>query len=172
MSETYERITDSEFVCACDACKNICQRNPGWPTPEEARLAIEAGYANRYMKDWFERWTDEGDADPIYIICPASEFHEGQLAPDFPDGIDGIFAAISGWTKGPCVLHDASGMCEIHDSGFKPLQCRQALGCSAEEQLFYKEGKDSRAWNKEMADKWDTDEGRAVVRLWEAANQK
>ena len=47
MSQLHQKYTPSE-PCSCDICVAYCLR-PGWWTLEEARKAIEAGYASRMM---------------------------------------------------------------------------------------------------------------------------
>jgi len=157
--KTKETKKNKEYECSCKECARLCERQPGWPTPQEARMAIEAGYADRYMRDWWD------GHEKVYIICPASKDCGGREAPEIPDSdgfLGGFMAIAAGWTKGRCVLLK-DGLCEIHDSGFKPVQCREALGCKAVDP------RDGRSQNEDVMKLWDTDEGREVVKLWEKA---
>ena len=144
-------LTTIAPACACPKCAALCRNSPGWPTPEEADRLLDLGYGKRTMLDWWE-------ADPpVYIVCPASRGSEGDLAPT-PSS---MFGYLLGWTKGECNLF-ADGKCEIHDSGAKPLQCREAFGCSK------RDGFDGEADNDRVMKMWDTDAGRAVVARWRA----
>lgn len=152
MSSTVEtQITVKNTPCHCSRCVTLCQRNPGWMTPLEARLAIEAGYASRLMKDWLEPCTELKNEKRIFVLAPASIGYEGREAPDMP------FSAIfTGWCKGKCTFL-RKGRCEIHDSAFKPRQCREAYGCVPNEDC---------PDNYEMARLWNTRDGRNVVKQW------
>jgi hypothetical protein len=134
-------------------------RNPGWFAPEEARKAIEAGFANRMMCDWWEPDARYGNEENIYVLAAASVGCEGDMAPTFTFW-DILFGR--GLSKGKCCMLNKDRLCEIHDSGFKPLQCRTALACGAQEPWA---GYNS---NLETIKLWDTGEGRAVVELWRA----
>ena len=129
--------------CDCGACVAMCQANPGWPTPAEASVLLDAGLAGEMMLDWWE-----GDDAPIYIVCPASEGYGGEKAPDL------------GWfqtKKGPCVLLDGA-RCGIYGQPGRPIECRHARHdrtSAADLQI-----------HGDVAAAWDTDEGRAVVRRW------
>lgn len=137
--------------CSCSECIDLCRRNPGWMTPAEANAAIDAGLAKRLMRDWLEPCTEYGNDEKIWILAPASEGCEGLDAPECDSWVS---AFMGNWCKGQCTfLRD--GKCEIHDSGFKPRQCRETLGCTGEHTTNY-----------EIAKHWDTDEGRTVVERW------
>ncbi len=135
--------------CTCHQCVRACHLNPGWPTPEEAEKAIEAGHAGRLMLDW---WVDfPGN---IEILCPASEGFEGERAPE-PE--EGFIAMFSGWCKGRCTFLTSDNKCEIHQSGFKPQECREALVCSSIGGF---------AEHKKVAMLWNTDEARSLIERW------
>ena len=135
--------------CNCSKCRALCSRNPGWPLPAEARAAIEAGYANRYMRDWLEPDEDIGNTDRIFVIAPAARGYGGSDAPEM-ELFDFNFK------KGRCVFF-VKNACELHASGFKPIQCRMALGCRENECPD----------NYDIARAWNTVEGREVVELWQ-----
>ena len=88
--------------CSCDVCKTYCKR-PGWWTVEEAEKAVEAGYALRMM-----------------LEVP-KDFSFGVLSPAFM-GCEGNFALQEYAVRGCCFLKD--GLCELHGTGFQPLECR------------------------------------------------
>lgn len=138
-----------EPKCACKKCVELCRRNPGWMTPQEARAAMAAGYAPRMMRDWLEPCAEVGNDARIYVLAPASRDCEGRDAPELD-----LFSCDT--EKGRCVLLTREGKCEIHDSGFKPIQCRTALGCQRNVGQI----------NYETARLWDNDEGRAAVAEW------
>lgn len=142
----------TDQACDCDRCRQLCTRNPGWFTPAEARAAIDEGYADRMMRDWLEPCEEVGNTMRIYVLAPAAYGYEGGDAREmsFFD-----FDFHKGW----CVLQH-NGLCEIHDTMFKPIQCRTAFGCDRDSDAFVD--------NYDVARLWDTDEGRDVVAAWEA----
>jgi len=88
--------------CTCDVCLNFCQR-PGWWKVNEAKKAIEAGYANRMMLEISPEFT-------IGVLAPAFKGNEGNIALQ-------IFAH-----TGCTFLKD--DLCELFGTGFQPLECR------------------------------------------------
>lgn len=88
--------------CSCDICTGYCKR-PGWWTVDEARMAIRAGYANRMMLE----------------ISPEHDFYV--LSPAFY-GCEQNFALQEYSHLGCNFL--VSGLCELHGTGFEPLECR------------------------------------------------
>lgn len=144
--------------CSCAKCVSCCEQAPGWMTPGEAIQAIEAGYARRLMRDWLEPCAEVGNTHRIYVLCPASEGCEGADGPEF-SLVELIMMGIGeDIRKGVCTfLKD--GLCEVHSSGFKPRQCREAFGC-----------RDHSATNNyEMGQLWTTDEASRALRLWQEA---
>lgn len=142
------------MLCKCDRCVSLCRRNPGWMTPEEAQKAIEAGFAKSLMRDWLEPCDEVGNEERIYLLAPASEGCEGQDAPEFDFF---TFLTNTNLCKGPCVLLE-DGLCKIHDSGFKPIQCRENHG----------HGKDGYVvTNYDVAKLWDTEIGKQTLANWE-----
>ena len=69
--------------CSCDKCAYLCEKNPGWMTPEEASKAIKSGYGARLMRDWLEPCVELGNDDRIYLLAPASLGCEWMDAPEF-----------------------------------------------------------------------------------------
>jgi len=134
---------DETESCACDDCKSMCNR-PGWPTPDEARQIIEAGYAEFLMLDF---WVVTGGSD-IEALCPAGDGYESQSAPS------GLRVTLVG-----CVMQDDDGFCELHGTGYKPAECRMTSAHNASAQ--------KNGLHKAVAEMWDTAEGRKVVRLWQ-----
>ncbi len=149
-------------TCTCDRCVSACKSYPGWFTPAEASRAIKAGHARKIMRDWLEPSGELGNDDKIYVLAGASNGCEGADAPDFADmSMVDILTALFGGKKpikGPCAfLKDKR--CTIHDSGFKPKQCRETFGCNPNS------GPD----NFVMARLWNTKNGRAVIAEWQKA---
>tara|TARA_Y100000310_G_scaffold63233_1_gene58526 strand:+ start:609 stop:1097 length:489 start_codon:yes stop_codon:yes gene_type:complete len=102
--------TYEETACQCDTCKSFCQSRVGWPTPDEAQALIDAGYAGRLMLDFWIK-DDRVDAD-VLILAPAALECEGKQAPSNP------IAA--------CSFFSAEGLCNLHDAGLKPFECKVA----------------------------------------------
>lgn len=138
--------------CDCPKCVNLCQQNPGWMTPAEAMQAMDAGLAHRLMRDWLEPSHQLNNPERLYVLAAASLGCEGRDAPEFS-----FFELFWGYAKkGRCTFLE-NDLCTIHDSGFKPKQCRESLGC------LRKTGPD----NYEMARHWDNAEGRAALQRWQ-----
>lgn len=91
--------------CDCEECRHACQEVPGWFTPVEAVRAINAGYAKR-MSAVRERG--------VYALAPSIAGAEGEITIFWP---------------GCCNFFTQEGKCEIHNSGFKPVECRAGYGC-------------------------------------------
>jgi len=127
-------------ACSCKACVSSCESRAGWMTPDEALAAIEAGYARRLMKDWWVN-TRDGDLD---LLGAAECGWEGERAPF--------------WPGGRCTFLTAKGLCEIHASGFKSVECRKAYHSTHYERL-----------HGAIAKLWDTAKGKAVLRRWRQA---
>jgi hypothetical protein len=88
--------------CSCDICKSYCIR-PGWWTVDEARMAIQAGLADRMM----------------FEISP--ELNCGVLSPSFK-GNEGNYALQLFSNNGCTFLNE--GLCELFGTGLQPLECR------------------------------------------------
>lgn len=142
--------------CHCPRCVNLCLHNPGWMTPTEAELAIKAGLSNRLMRDWLEPSDEIKNKERIYVLCPASEGCEGKDAPDF-DMYELIMSSLTGsLSKGECTFLNEHNRCELHTTGFKPIECRLNFGCRPRVSIR----------NHTVAKLWNTPKGRAVLAKW------
>ena len=139
--------------CTCTRCIECCKHNPGWMTPEEAAAAIDAGHSGRLMLDWLEPCDELKNKKRIYILAPASIGHEGSNAPEMPS-----FDLT--WSKGRCTFLK-NNRCEIHNSGFKPLQCRESLACNPSRSIGYLN-------NYAIAPLWKTGEAKSIVKRWKS----
>lgn len=97
----YQQFSPSD-PCSCEICLSYCKR-PGWWTVNEADRAIEAGYANRMMLEM------------------APDLCFGVISPAFR-GCEVNFASNLFAGNGCTFLKDQR--CELHGSGFQPLECR------------------------------------------------
>jgi Fe-S-cluster containining protein len=146
--------------CSCEACQRLCTRNPGWMTPEEAKKAIDAGLAEKLMCDWLDPSEEVGNTERIFLLCPASDYRGGEMAPEWEDMhgytgtiLDRFYGDIY---KGRCIFFDGR-LCTIHTSGFKPKQCRTEFGCDDEQWMN----------NYDMARLWFNDACRQLVKDWQ-----
>jgi hypothetical protein len=128
-----------ESECSCFACQSMCRR-PCWGTVEEIKKLIDSGYGDRLMADY---WV--GDITDCNIIGPALKDYEGQKAPFIPTS-----------SKGCTFWKD--GLCELHEKGLKPLQARLAHHTQTEDS--------SQKIHEQIADLWNSDEARALSRVW------
>jgi hypothetical protein len=128
-------------TCACDACVDMCRKRPCWGTPEDIEKLIDAGYALKFMLDF---WC--GYSSDIEIVCPATAGHQGLRADSFGD------------IQGRCVLLTPEKKCEIHH--LKPIEGLKA-GCKSSD--------GSSRCHRAIASLWDTAHGRAVVEKWRKA---
>jgi hypothetical protein len=125
----------SSDPCGCDICKAYCKR-PGWWTVCEASKAIESGYGRRMMLEF------------------SPDFSFGVLSPAFR-GCEGYYAIREFSGGGCCFLNN--GLCELHGTGFQPLECRfchhsrMGAGMRCHEEI----GRD-----------WNTPAGREIVQKW------
>jgi hypothetical protein len=113
---------------------------PGWMTPEEAMKAIEVGFAPRLSA------VIEGNA---IAVAPSVVGNEGRPTPHRP-----------GW----CTFLTEDRLCEIHDSGFKPIECRTGFGCRMDHPDMPSV--------EDMHDMWNTSEGADAVAAWTVANSE
>ena len=146
-------MVDQIKACSCAKCISLCQ-NPGWFAPDEARRAIAGGFADRMMLDY---WITS--PQNVYVLAPAA----GRCAKDRAPNTEELFgdmpmhmSIFNRPTKGRCTFLNEKNRCELHDSGFKPMQCIAALGC--EPGVFLS--------TEEMGQLWDNPEAQALVREW------
>lgn len=144
--------TEKRDSCRCKSCVSCCETFPGWMNPEDAMKAIESGYGDRLMLDWLYADADEGFENDVEVLTPASVGYESRKAPEMPSL--GVFF---GWDKGRCTFLSRGKLCQIHDSGFKPQQCRETIACE-----------DKGPDNFVMAQLWNTECGRATVASWKS----
>lgn len=142
----------------CPACIEACEDNPGWMTPDEAERAINAGLGGSLMRDWLDPCPPLGNRDRIYVLCPAAAGCAGDDGPEMPE----VPFAWRWWTKGRCVMLASDNRCRLHGTGYKPLQCREAL-CGGR---GYENEPGDPASNYDIAKLWNTDRGRALVARW------
>ena len=122
--------------CSCEICTSFCKR-PGWWTVEEATKALKAGYGNRMMLE----------------ISP--EFTFGVLSPAF-HGCE-RFIAIQEYAHFGCGFLTRDGLCELHETGLEPLECRfchherNGLGLKC---------------HSDIEKDWKTPKGQALVSEW------
>ena len=175
--------------CKCPQCVELCKFNPGWMTPAEANVLMDAGYAPRLMLDWWEPSKKLGNEERIFIIAPASLGYEGKMAPEMfseeqkgrienvlsldqdaeaPETyLDDVLSIlqdlhdVEDWNKGRCNFLTDDSLCAIHS--MKPLQCRMAMGC--EDQMSDKEVLTD---NMFVAALWQGADGLAAVKRWRA----
>jgi Fe-S-cluster containining protein len=124
-------------ACDCARCKHCCEEIPGWFAPTEAVKAIKAGYASR-LSAVLEL------SSGVVALVPSIVGREG---------LPSLFAS------GRCNLLTKEGLCEIHDSGFKPIECRIGYGCK-------EVGPDVYPAIEMMHQMWRSPEGIAAIKLW------
>lgn len=129
-----EKYSPSE-PCSCPVCLGYCRR-PGWWTVGEAAKAFDAGYGHRMMLE----------------IAPELTF--GVLAPAFR-GNEGAVAVRQHAGSGCNFLKD--GLCELHNTGFMPLECRF---CHHDRIGLGKRCHD------DIEKDWNTPRGQELVRKW------
>lgn len=133
----------SESSCSCDRCRAMCEA-PCIPTPQEAERLIQLGYGPKLMQRPIYNWEIHDD---IQVLCPANPGKEGQVVNIvFRDG---------------CVFQDASGLCQLHDLGLKPLEGRLAI-----------HGMSNNGLHDFVASTWDSYDGERVNSLWKEGEEK
>ena len=116
--------------------------------PDEAERAIKAGLARDLMLDWFCPDEKVGNDEDIYVLAPASINHQSGYAPAMP------LSVLFGVLNEKCVLLK-DGLCTIHNSGFKPWQCRTTFACRGLSDSKY-----------DIVPAWRTPEALALVERW------
>ena len=104
------------------------------------------------MLDWWEGDFHEGEHWRVFILSLALRGRESRQAPEvsIADPFGGGSALHAG-----CVFHGADGRCSLHDRRLKPAEGRVAHHAMSQPTL-----------HRDVAQHWDTDEGRRVVRDW------
>jgi len=142
----------SECECQCERCRSACTRMPGLFTPDEALKAIAAGLADRLMAVGYH-----DDRGTYRALAPLTEPIAGVY---LPTAITPHFRLETAAAKGRCTFFTADRLCEIHQSGFKPMECAGALLCRS-----------GPANNGAIRDAWAGREGRQVVSQWEKTRE-
>lgn len=173
-----ERVT---VACDCQHCVRLCSVHPGWFAPREAIAAMEAGKAMSMMLDF--RYKEKGRDYDVPVLSPAVHDRNGndrggRLAPQIWERVEpahqvdpekanvielmiGTLHIMSssikegGMITGVCV-NLVDGKCALHDSGFKPIECRTGYGC----------GKGEAVSRLDIAKMWDTEDGIKAVAMW------
>ncbi len=126
---------DESPACSCAVCRSYCRR-PGWWTVDEASRALQAGYASRMMLE----------------MSPDRAF--GVLAPAYK-GCEMQFGVRPAGDPGCTFL--VNDLCELHDTGFQPLECRVSH--------HDRPGVGPRC-HSDIERAWNTSAGRALVVKW------
>jgi len=133
----------SNKSCQCESCKSACKSRPCWPTPDDAKKLIKAGFGYALMLDW---WADE-DENPdhiIYLLCPAVVGYAKAQSPFIPEG--------------RCVFLDENDLCLLHDLGLKPYEGRRSN---------HDESQEVRGDRHEaIATGWDNEDALNLVKAW------
>lgn len=162
--------TDYSDCQGCEKGMKFCQR-PCWPTPEEAKRLIDAGYGDRLMVDFW------AGSNPHMILCPANPGYESKLCEDYSmteivneigeggESLETIekllklmFGSITGSDvlKG-CTFQNASGGCDLHAVGLKPFEGRRTC-CKV----------DSQGIHEAVAMTWNNPEAQKLVEEWKS----
>jgi hypothetical protein len=121
--------------CACPECQRYCLR-PGWWTVAEARLAVQAGLADRMMLEISPERT-------CAVLSPAFK------------GCERYFA-LQEFSANGCTFW-IEGNCQLHGSALQPLECRF---CHHE-----RPGLGAKC-HADLEKDWDTPAGRALIQQW------
>src|SRR5581483_8964175 len=147
---TLSDIDLTETSCTCKECQGMCEHVPCWPTPQEAEKLMNAGFGDRLMLDWWNGfgWRDNDryfGPTRIWVLCPASEGHARNLAPE-RNPFDSRYAE-------RCTFLTEDGLCQLHNLKLKPLEGRIAHHSHADDGINPREA---------IANEWDTPFGEAL----------
>ncbi len=162
--------TDYSDCQGCEKGMSFCKR-PCWPTPEEAKRLIDAGYGDRLMMDF---WAGN---NPHMILCPANPGYESKLCEDYTmielekkieeEGdteatLDLLLKTLLGTITGSgvqkgCTFQNASGGCDLHAVGLKPFEGRRTC-CKV----------DGLGIHEAVAMTWNNPEAQALVEQWKS----
>jgi hypothetical protein len=121
----------------------MCRVSPGWPTPAEAQTLIDNGHGASLMLDWWEGGgVDDGN---IHVLCPATVGEESGRS---------IEVSWLDTSKGVCTFLK-NERCAIHGQPGRPAECRAARHDARTTHL-----------HAQIAEAWNTDEGRALASAW------
>lgn len=137
--------------CSCRSCTSRCEHISGVMTPQEAIEAIAAGYADRLMTVPY--W--ETDNTPTYHLQPLTVCPDGTSPHTRRDSRDAM---------GRCTFLTVAGLCEVHNTPFKPTECREAYG----DGCVHKPLDKSRELRGRDAGIWTTSFAASVRAIWRA----
>ena len=139
-------MNDPKRDCACDECKALCRKTPGWFLPGEAERA--AALLGMEMKEFFRRhlvvdyWV--GDGDPR-ALAPTKRF-DPVLGAGHRYIAGDVVSFAYPFIPGTCVFLDEEEHCSIHAA--KPHECRMAYGCRSDPDMREAHKRVVRAWNR------------------------
>lgn len=133
-----ELLSRQPPACTCQVCSDNCCL-PCWGTPADIRKLIDAGYGDRLA---LEIWRSK---PLLEFLTPALKGSEGKRA------------AMRQWSREGCTFW-IDRLCAVHDEGLKPTEGRMT-----HHHPMYKIKYNIREW---IAEQWDTDEARELVRAW------
>lgn len=140
--------------CTCSHCVSACKHIPGIFHPVEALRAIRSGYADDLMTVWVH---DDNRSYKLRqqwrVIMPIT----APTADMRRDGFDPRRRLEPWEANGRCIFLNVDDRCEIHDSGFKPVECRHALLCAPD---------DADKQHDRALAAWASPVGRFVLDLW------
>lgn len=142
--------------CTCSQCAAACRHIPGLFTPLEALRAIRAGHATDLMVVGYRPEKRNGRAwgETFEAMMPRSypsrPRGSGTTPIDPHERRDNYDAA------GTCIFFNVDNLCEIHDSGFKPFECRGSKLCKPEVGVT----------DEQRLGPWQTAVGRLVIKIW------
>lgn len=100
------KAVDIQNSCQCHKCQTMCQ-HPCWPTPDEAKAIIDAGYGPRLRADY---WRYKPNACDVLVLSGSLAGREGEIKPPWPSNGHSF-----------CTFY-RDGLCELHDKNLKPLE--------------------------------------------------
>ncbi len=121
--------------CSCKVCTYFCTR-PGWWLVDEARMAMDAGYAGRMMLELSQNHS-------VGVLSPAFKGNEG-------------YFSLQVYSSNGCTFF-THGLCEIFGQTFQPIECRFCH----HDRLGY-----GMKCHQEIARDWNSGKGRRLVRRW------
>jgi len=124
--------------CACEKCSGMC-RAPCCPTPKEVNALIEAGYGDRLM---YDDWPDSSEVEMIKMAMK---------------GAEGCRAPWATRTEKGCTFWK-DGLCELHNTGLKPLHAKLVHHDNTEEQMD--------AIVEVIQKEWQTEEAEICITNW------
>lgn len=148
--------TPSYPSCSCPSCVDRCKHISGVMSPREAILAIQAGKAPQLMLVAFWEQTGDTTIQPVWHLQPTT-ITQGTFPA--PLRIDSAHAG------GRCTFLSRSGLCAIHDTPYKPIECRHAYGKDCPSAVGLPPCPEYRG-SKGL---WGTNDAQLAISLWRAA---